>query len=171
MQLLLALALVAALCMGSGAASDLRGAVRAGVDSSSNNQCTCSLGQAWPKITCGCSKACSNTCCYFSQPGQFDQLLSSCQCQGQTHNIFDTSTTVCGQGTDSAMGSGSGNNYFQSGMGPYAWSSDASSSWYTTSVPYNPACMCGDSPCANANDCDGNNKGRQQQTARKSTGV
>jgi hypothetical protein len=42
MQLLHALALVAALCMGSGAASDLRGAVRAGVDSnnheSSNKQ-------------------------------------------------------------------------------------------------------------------------------------
>jgi hypothetical protein len=45
MQLLHALALVAALCMGSGAASDLRGAVRAGVDSNKNenDECLCNL--------------------------------------------------------------------------------------------------------------------------------
>ncbi len=95
MQLLYALALVAALCMGSGAASELRGAVRAEVGS--NNACTCNLGGGglvWPTSTCECSGACSGTCCYFSQPGQFDQLMSGCQCQGQTHNIFNTATTT-----------------------------------------------------------------------------
>jgi hypothetical protein len=120
MQLLHNLALVAALCcMGSGAASELRGAVRAEVGS---NQCTCNLewgGLVWPTSECECKHACKETCCYFSQPGQFDQLMSGCQCKGQTHNIFDTATitTGCSVGC-SATGicwpypSSTGNSYY-----------------------------------------------------------
>jgi hypothetical protein len=89
-----------ALNVGTGAASELRSAVRASVASS--NQCTCNLdweGYVWPAITCGCSGACSGTCCYFSQPGQFSSLLSGCQCTDQTHNIFENANGAGGYAT------------------------------------------------------------------------
>jgi hypothetical protein len=166
MQLFHALALVAALCTGSGAASDLRGAVRAGVDSNKNNQCTCNLagppgsGQTWPASTCDCSQACSNTCCYFSQPGQFWTLVSSCLCKEWTGDVFlgytpeaEPIPTKCGGAISaSSIGSAVGNNYYHSGWGSGAWTENVKASWYTTSQPYNPACMCGDSPCKGSGD-------------------
>ncbi len=89
-----------ALSVGTGAASELRGAVRASVASStSSNDCTCNLdweGYVWPAITCECTGACSGTCCYFSQPGQFTSLLSGCQCTDQTHPIFQSPTGAGG---------------------------------------------------------------------------
>ncbi len=126
---------------GSGAVSDLRGAVRASVDSnnqkSPDNQCICNRegeggGQNWPTSTCGCSDACSDTCCYFSQPGQFDQLMSGCQCHDQTSYIFGTIKTGCattdhsGPTSPSADSTVYGNNYWQVNR----WVDKVSPTWY-----------------------------------------
>ena len=126
MQLLHALALVAALCMGSGAASDLRGAVRAGVDS--NNQCTCNFEGGveggpllkWPTSMCECNGACSETCCYFSQPQEFAQLTSYCQCKGEKQTIFDI---------DTSCWSGGPVKYHVAEIGDNFWAESEATTW------------------------------------------
>ena len=81
---------VLAVCVGSGAASELRGEVRASVGS---NNCNCNFQIAsivWPSISCGCSGACSGTCCYFSYPGQYPTLQSFCTCTGMAKTFWNT---------------------------------------------------------------------------------
>ncbi len=143
MQLLHALALVAALCMGSGAATDLRGAVRAG----GYGQCNCNFAGgdpvvAWPVSECYCPGACSGTCCYFSQPQSLPQLESYCQCQGEKQTIFGI-YTACDSGAAAKwplQDTEIGDNFWVLGeaqamnQGDPYWYSTPPQSWYTSPV-------------------------------------
>ena len=160
MQLLILALCIGSLCMG--AASDLRGAVRSGVDS-----CTCNFaggGLTWPDSTCYCNKACSETCCYFSQPQQFDQPMSACMCEGEEPSIILGIYTSCDhQVKEDAYNwflvekSQIGNNFwaFQTYEQQYAtgfpayWDWVVPQSWYTSYSPAlcNPALSaCAPSP-------------------------